>query len=170
MVSDTVLQGINIKIHSICSNKHVIFITSQECNLLVWLLIPMTVARTWPALQNSGIRLVLWQKVVPAEVLTHYDWILHWHMLKVMSGSVQCNCILWSVPDCPTLHHTTLKHNVMSCPMVMNVLLFMVRLAEEVLTVWSYTLLQQPEQICFFLPPSLISIYYNSFLPHKTKS
>ena len=49
----------------------------------------------------------------------------------------------------------------------MSALLFMVRLVEEVLT---ETLLQQPEQICFFVPARLISIHYNLFLPHKTKS
>jgi hypothetical protein len=33
----------------------------------------MIVAGTGPALHNSGNKLVFWQKVVPAEVLSQYD-------------------------------------------------------------------------------------------------
>jgi hypothetical protein len=43
----------------------------------------MIVAETCPALHNSGRKLVLWQKVVPAEVLTQYDRVVHWFMLQI---------------------------------------------------------------------------------------
>jgi len=46
----------------------------------------------------------------------------------------------------------------------------MVRLAEEAMTELSFPLLLQPEQICFFLPASLISIHHNLLLLYKTKS